>query len=122
MAKFLYTISNHAQVCIDDPGSMCLNVQHWLSHTKFFHAQDISFAQKLFELEGIRCKLRIYYVYELLDSCSTVCFRAAAYSSEEAKALLFSIIPKNYIAKLKNPDFSNDARSVITRYQSNETF
>lgn len=119
MSKFLYTISSHAEVIIDDPGSMCLNVQHWLSHTKFFNVSDISFAEKLFKLEGIRCKLKIYYVYELLDCRSSVSLRSAAFSAEEAKTLLFQMIPPSIIQHLKNPKHDDDARKVIARYENN---
>lgn len=122
MAKFLYTISSHARVTIEKEGELPLSLQHWVMHHKFFDAKDISFMNTIFNLQGFRCILKVYYVCELVDSCFTCSFAATGSTLDEAKKLLFELIPKRYISSLKNPKYDKSARRILERYESNDAF
>lgn len=121
MAKYLYTISQHARVVVVSSGTLPLNVTQWLTSTKFFDVANINFIFSFIEKFGYKAKLSVYYITECLDVRGQVCYAASADSMEMSLKLLFQVMPENVNVYLKNPSHDEHARNIVSKYQSNKT-
>lgn len=116
MAKFCYTIIDYARINVVDAGDLPLDLVNWLNLVKVFDCSHLSLISALLHRCGYRCEVMPYYVSELLDCHGEVCFASSSNTADDARQILFSIIPFRYMSNLKNPKLDKMAESICSLY------